>query len=520
MTYPRNFLLLFVMTAFAATPANAFCQGKKQLGEKAYEDKKWGYSFVPLDKWNLVPPEPTEAYMTVKFVSPARVSDPKTGGYLTPECHVYRFDPTGKSVALLDQDKSKKGPGDGPTTGDDGSDKLKELREKLAFKSFDQMLAQVPGAQRIGSAAKKKYGNIDAQVFDYKEQTAAKFFNRHVAVSFQNAKDNFQIVMDFEMLDLKFDEWRPIFEDSFKSFKFIKTTEIDPSELEGKSPLEKDELRHKQDCERTHWLFAKTEHYFIKYDTDKKEFIDQVKERIEAIRKYYVDDFGKLDQTEYPVLRICKSMDEYHQYGGSGSSAGFFNSATKELVIPNLQDLNINLTWAVMNHEAFHQFIHYKFGQVDPHSWYNEGTGDYYAGYRYQQGGKYKLSTLGHWAGGLDRVEIIKDAVKKGISVPLEKLLRFSQGEYYNGPSTGQSYSFGLLCYSEGWSLIYFLRQGKALGHTPWKPEWEKILKDYFDVLNETKDRDKAVETAFKDIKGDSLKVLEDSWKEFVRKIN
>ena len=36
----------------------------------------------------------------------------------------------------------------------------------------------------------------------------------------------------------------------------------------------------------------------------------------------------------------------------------------------------------MLYHEAFHQFIHYSAGELPPHSWYNEGHGDYFGSFR------------------------------------------------------------------------------------------------------------------------------------------
>src|SRR6185436_3165448 len=145
---------------------------------------------------------------------------------------------------------------------------------------------------------------------------------------------------------------------------------------------------------------------------------------------------------------------------------GYWNSATKELVVPCFKELDIKLTWAVMNHEGFHQFIYYRCGNVAPHSWYNEGTGDYYAGYRYQSNGTFELKTLGAWLLGANRLDTIKEAIKKDKHAPLEKIFRFSQQDYYANAD---------VYYAQGWSMIYFLREGKKMKHTPWKAEWEQI---------------------------------------------
>jgi len=53
----------------------------------------------------------------------------------------------------------------------------------------------------------------------------------------------------------------------------------------------------------------------------------------------------------------------------------------------------------VLYHEAFHQYIHYAVGDVAPHSWFNEGHGDYFAGHNYR-GRKFK-SDVFRWRTGI-----------------------------------------------------------------------------------------------------------------------
>lgn len=500
------------------TPVAA-AQGKKVLNDKPYVDKKWGYQVTALEKWNLIPPDPREPYRLLKFESPSDIIEPKLLVRHTPDLKIYRFDPSGKSAALLDQAEGKNS-GDGPKTGDEGGPNLKELQEQLAYKNFDQWFAKQDGFQMVGKPEKKKVGKNEALVYNFKRRGSTKLLVQDTAYVF-TSKERAQYVLIYEVFEYKFDEWKSVFEESAKSFNFVDRVELDPNKLNAMTPLERDEALHREDCERTGWKFAKSKHYFIKYNIDKKEFIDEIKERIEAIRSVFVKDYGDKELTQYPVLRVCKSIDEYYSYGAPGGSGGYFSSSSKELVVPAVKEIDIKITWVAMNHEAFHQFIWFRFGEVSPHSWYNEGTGDYYGGFRYQgPPAKFKIETLGTWATVLDRVSIIKDALKRNVTIPMDKIFRFSQAEYYNGPSTGGDYSHGLLCYSQGWSMIYFLRQAKALGHTPYKKEWDSILPTYFDVLAKTQDLDKAIETALKDLKGPAMEEFENSWKEFVRKLN
>ena len=129
----------------------------------------------------------------------------------------------------------------------------------------------------------------------------------------------------------------------------------------------------------------------------------------------------------------------------------------------------------MLYHEAFHQYIFYSVGRVSPHSWFNEGHGDYYAGAKWN-GGRFRIEPF-DW-----RVPVITRAVRKGSNVstpggyvPLAKIVRFSQREYYSNPS---------ICYAEGWSLIYFLREVVPRKKS-FRAKWGHILDVYFNTLKE-----------------------------------
>jgi hypothetical protein len=497
---------LLTIGGLAAYSPGALAQGKKEMANENYRDARWGFEFTPFDKWNLTPPQPTERYMIVKFISPMPAIDPKILESFQCEIEVFRFDSEGRSVATLDQGKDKKKP-EGPTTGGDGEPELKKLEDDLAYKSYDQFVRKAySGMQMLTPKPEPiKAGKLTGQLYRWQGVfVGAKSKTQVCAAVFTNPEEKSQIVLQYTMAEFKFDEWKDWFKRSWESFKFIKKANDNPDRFNGLSPIDADRLRHREECERTGWKFTETPHFFIKYDVDKEDFIKEIKEKIEGVRKEYVKYYGDFDMTEIPVLRIVKNSKEYAEYGGHGG--GQWSSATKELIVPCYKETDQKQTWIVLNHEGFHQFIYYKCGKVDPHSWYNEGTGDYYGGYRLMNG-KFELKPLGSWAGGFDRVTYITEGIKKGTYVPLEKIFRWSQSEYYSGD--------GILHYSEGWSIVYFLREAKKMGHNPWKPEWSNILPEYERVLFETKDPSKAIESALKDVKGDKMKELEDSWKAF-----
>jgi hypothetical protein len=163
-------------------------------------------------------------------------------------------------------------------------------------------------------------------------------------------------------------------------------------------------------------------------------------------------------------------------------------------------------TWSVLNHEGFHQYIFYFFGNLSPHSWYNEGTGDFYSGYEYKAK-RFKLEKF-KW-----RTETIKEAVKKGEGayVPLKDFVRYSQAEYYGQNKLGID---GHQNYAQGWSFIYFLRTGKKANAKGWDPKWDTILETYLRTLAMSGSTDQAVEQAFNGIDMDAL---EKAWVEYTR---
>ncbi len=234
--------------------------------------------------------------------------------------------------------------------------------------------------------------------------------------------------------------------------------------------------------------------YVVIYNTKRGENVALAKliaERIEKIREqvYELQFPPARPITNVSICRVCKDRQEYHAYGGPGGSAGYWNSWSQELVFYDASaakkaDAD---TLAVLYHEAFHQYIFYSVGEVAPHSWFNEGHGDYYAGARYVNG-KFQIAPFA-WRVGTIRGAIVDGPRErtegtdrdgrpeprwgpKGYT-PLEAFVRFTQGEYYAYPGVS---------YAQGWSLIYFLRE-VVPGNKKYAEKWGRILSTYFDVL-------------------------------------
>ncbi len=216
-----------------------------------------------------------------------------------------------------------------------------------------------------------------------------------------------------------------------------------------------------------------------------------------------------MERSRCSVVRVCSNLDEYVSYGGSMGTAGYWNSRAEELVIfDDKASGGRGDTWATLNHEAFHQYIYYFFGALAPHSWYNEGTGDFYSGYEYRAK-RFFLKPF-DWREGL-----IQEALRKDYHQPWDKILRFTQPEYYSQARHPQDPSGPpnvYRNYAQGWAMVYFLRTGKKSARG-WNPKWDKILDTYLRTLVITDDLDKALAAAFEGI---DMGELEACWKAYI----
>jgi hypothetical protein len=237
-------------------------------------------------------------------------------------------------------------------------------------------------------------------------------------------------------------------------------------------------------------LVSPKKQYVVVYNTKGKrndKLAQMVAERIEQIR-------GELYELHFPpkkkiedvsIIRICGDRAEYNAYGGPGWTAGYWNWRDGELVLYDSSPATKldEDTLAVAYHEAFHQYIYYASGKLDPPSWFNEGTGDYFAGAR-SAGGKFTVRPFS-WRIGTIKAALragpfpkkpdgTYDHSKRGYT-PLVDFVHLSQDEYYD-PQVVH------VCYSQGWSLVYFLRE-LVPKNAEWNEKWGKILDTYFTTL-------------------------------------
>lgn len=520
-------LWLALFACFTATPASA--QAPK-VGDYYEDAVDIGFKIKMPKDWAYTPPQPNETELIGKYTPEFnRYINISPDQILWLEAYLVKFDRRGASAEGEDAPAPRK-------QGDFGKNK-EELRQWVESNIRGQGF-------RVTEEKERKVDQVESLEVLYTAQQGGVDF--HVYAMLYQVRPDVDVAVVFNApADKKWRKYESALSKMAKSFKKLEVEEVEYSgSREGDSPARsKKRGELEAECAKNPgWELYETDNYFVITDNDDREFIKELMDRLEAIRSVYEEIYPwdkaerirmqaakakaesgeQEEEKEKPdgrtstevssrelsrcsVVRIFKNKTQYHEYGGPGGSAGYWASFHEELVIyDDKAGGGRRDTWAVLNHEAFHQYIFYLYGSLAPHSWYNEGTGDFFSGYQYQHK-KFKLKPF-DW-----RTETIKSAIKENKHVPLKDLVRFSQREYYGNNKFGVG---GGQNYAQGWSFIYFLRTGK--GKAPnWSSDWEQILDVYFETLASTEDLDKAVDTAFAGVDWDAM---EESWKAYTLK--
>lgn len=276
------------------------------------------------------------------------------------------------------------------------------------------------------------------------------------------------------------------------------------------------------------WKAEDTENFIVVYHTKDQPLVRKICRDMELIRGEYMKLFPPAAEFDaVSTVRICRDKAEYLSYSGWLGTAGYWSSTTEELVLYDARKVekqkrsDDSNTFIILYHEAFHQYIYYSTGELPPHSWFNEGYGDFFSGATIKNG---KVREIGPnpW-----RLARIRRAVERATAAPWKDIIRWSKKKYYaNG---GQNYA-------QGWSMIYFLNKSPVVAR---RPVWKKILPTYFETLKTTYAeeldgygdeptksqkgaageyaRSKAVEAAFEDV---DLTEIDRKWQQFVLELD
>ncbi|MBL8730975.1 MAG: hypothetical protein JNN13_01225 [Planctomycetes bacterium] len=451
---PSRFLpfpsLSAALTMLAALVAPMVCtqdlaaQSKVML-DKEIKIKEWGYQFRPIKDWNPMP---------------ADQDDRKTVGRW--KLDLSEFEKRGNYEALSAGRHNElmivriQTQAETPSGASSNSGKESALPagwdKKLNPKTIEELIeSRWDGASKRWLRQPLKGGKMPGEILDFgsgDEHITIGMF-RHMGV-------------EWAMVYVAYEEnysktWKDIYIKSMQTFKVtekvddkvVQANNKDISKLEGE---EKREALHASIAGNPGWYYIDTK-YYVFLSNANRQFVERLAKDIEAVREaVYIPTFKpRNEKIPLSPVRVFATQSEYHLFGGPGGSAGYFAPSKGELVLfEKFEDQSATKSQSdcrsVMFHEGFHQYIHFAVGDVSPHSWFNEGHGDYFAGLQVSNGKVASRVEPFDW-----RVRFLKDHMQGGRDlIPLRSLLRYPQSEYYQNPG---------LKYSQGWAVIYYLRQ-------------------------------------------------------------
>jgi len=276
--------------------------------------------------------------------------------------------------------------------------------------------------------------------------------------------------------------WLATFERAAKSFEAVAAGAAEAGTGSGSgSGYDAKLAQVRAEAERTPgWRVVPTpsQKFILTTSCENQKFVEEIIGRLERSREVFEQDYPPPAEFGHvSIVRLCAKEEEFHRYGGTGGGvAGWFSPSTTELVLYDAKDVDRNMSYAVMTHEAFHQYCHFLFGRSEAHRWFDEGHGDYYGGMKFD-GPKPKITA--RMPGGLERLSVIREMLQMETAKPLSEHLNFDHGQWQTqGPSN-------VSCYAQSWSIVYMLRQGMLGNVNPkvWKKEYAAILPGYIETL-------------------------------------
>ena len=226
------------------------------------------------------------------------------------------------------------------------------------------------------------------------------------------------------------------------------------------------------------WEVRDSEHYIVVDHSGDEVLLERVTRELEYLRaelqrRYAPSRLGRRAADEVACLRVCRDREEYLAYGGFQGSAGYWNPNVGELVIydPRPSGGTQEDLWITLHHEASHQYIHAATGGVVPHSWFDEGLADWFAGATFD-GARMREVGTNPW-----RLKTAQSVLRSGEPVRLAELLVMPQPAFY--ASAGRNYALA-------WSLLAFLESAEARA----RPDFARFLPTYYQSLQEGIERE------------------------------
>ncbi len=239
-----------------------------------------------------------------------------------------------------------------------------------------------------------------------------------------------------------------------------------------------------------------TKHYIIKTDT--ADFV--CKNAGKAMEQLY-SAFTRIFRPEEDAQRLKTEIiifdkeDDFLKYArGLGADVqkghlGFFRTGPdgRDTIAVFKRRTDEFHTLSTLYHEATHQFITMVMGVSRlPPLWLNEGLAVYFETSVIRDG-KLQVGIIPR-----NRLMLLQKHLRAGTHVPLADLIRRGRGNYDS------------LCYSQGWSLVYFFLHAR---NGAYRTRFDR----YFKMLKEGQDADESFRACFTT----DMDQFEGAWKQF-----
>jgi len=188
-----------------------------------------------------------------------------------------------------------------------------------------------------------------------------------------------------------------------------------------------------------------TPYYVIHTDLE-RDAVREAASRITAMAEMYYERTkgfaGRI--TERLPFHLFSTLEDYHAAGGMEGTAGIYDG--KKLMAVTGKETS-GVTWHIIQHEGFHQFVHAVIGGNIP-VWVNEGLAEYfgqgiYTGDGYVTGviPSARLARLQRW-------------IDQGVVRPIEEVMRTSHAAWNAGLS--------VVNYDQAWAMVHFLAHAEG----------------------------------------------------------
>lgn len=226
--------------------------------------------------------------------------------------------------------------------------------------------------------------------------------------------------------------------------------------------------------------------YYIIHADLSPDDLREVSVRLDRMAEEYIQRTkgfpGKVTR-KFPFF-IYSDPKDYVAAGGFPGSAGCF-TGDKLMAIAAKDDA---VTWHVIQHEGFHQFVANTMGRNIP-IWLNEGMAEYF-GEGIFTGDGYEVGLIP--PGRLKRVQ---KEIADGRLKSLSEMLNFSHVEW--------NAQLGILNYDQAWSMVQFLVHGDD-------GKYQKPFVSFVNAISRGTPWQKAFSETLSDVKG-----FEQKWKEY-----